>query len=563
MVELGQIPRVFFACWGCVGVILQNQVLKSDYHILLTEKHIKENKMKKILAMAAIGVSLCCLVAGASGLSMNDAQRLARLANRTSYSISSNGARVEAKCALPKTVKLINIGQRRQAVAQSDDATVVTDTTKTVLCHLDYDSFGRLVKCVREASNETWGDKTFTGLTDTLAFEYNDAGLVSSVDYMTYDVDFYNDTVNRHVGKMQFSYSEDGRLLSISDFVEHYNGEWNKEQLAIEVGKYADLPTVSIFDASSSQDNGVTANHKMFSVMETDANGAPKKVSYLYAKLIGSGTNLKKIADFVDIKWNKFTTFDEFNGMDLTTTHMGFINDDDCPLGLFLNYLNTDKNDVASFKVVLADDGEADTISVVASHEGNGLRYDIGYGKENLTYKYVPIDDKGSFDFITLEGENDEHPTCESYREVSQLPDYLYKLTGVDIANFEDFDLLQQGQNLLTGRSAHAYVFDSNAMRRFETSYEDDEIKFTQIAECSDFVGYSAVAEIDDNAEWKAVGGKGTISISGADGKQLAVYAMSGRLVYASAAASDVSIEAQPGVYVVRVADKCKKVAVR
>ena len=249
--------------------------------------------------------------------------------------------------------------------------------------------------------------------------------------------------------------------------------------------------------------------------------------------------------------------------MDLTTTHMGFINDDDCPLGLFLNYLNTDKNDVASFKVVFADGEETDTIPVVATHEGNGLRYDIGYGKEKLTYKYVPIDDKGSFDFITLEGDDDEQPTCESYREVSQLPDYLYKLTGMDIMNFEDFDLLQQGHNLLTGRSAHAYVFDSNAMRRFETSYEDDGVKFVQIAECSDFVGYSAVAEIDHNAEWKAVGGNGTISISGAAGKQLAVYAMSGRLVYASAAASDVNITVQPGIYVVRVADKCKKVAVR
>lgn len=518
--------------------------------------------MKRILAMAAIGVSLCCLVAGASGVSMKDAQRLARLANRTSYSISSNGARVEAKCALPKTVKLINIGQRRQAIAQSDDATVVTDTIKTVLCHLDYDSFGRLAKCVREASDETWGDKTFTGLTDTLAFAYNDAGLVSSVDYMTYDVDFYNDTVNRHAGKLQFSYSEDGRLLGITDEVEHYNGKWNKEQLALEVGKYGNLPTVTLLEVSSSQDNGMDPSCKMFTVMESDANGAPKKVSYRFSTL-GSGLDLEKIADFVDIKWNKFTTFDEFNGMDLTTTHMGFINDDDCPLGVFLNYLNTDKNDVASFKVVFADGEETDTIPVVATHEGNGLRYDIGYGKEKLTYKYVPIDDKGSFDFITLEGDDDEQPTCESYREVSQLPDYLYKLTGMDIMNFEDFDLLQQGHNLLTGRSAHAYVFDSNAMRRFETSYEDDGVKFVQIAECSDFVGYSAVAEIDHNAEWKAVGGNGTISISGAAGKQLAVYAMSGRLVYASAAASDVNITVQPGIYVVRVADKCKKVAVR
>ncbi len=196
--------------------------------------------MKKILAMAAVGVSLCCLMAGASGVSMKDAHHLARLANRTSYSISSNGARVEAKCALPKTVKLINIGQRRQAITQSDDATVVTDTTKTVLCHLEYDSFGRLVKCVREASDETWGDKTFAGLTDTLTFAYNDAGLVSSVDYMSYDVDFYRDTVNRYVGKLEFSYSEDGRLLSMADIVKHYNGKWNKEQLVIEVGKYAE-----------------------------------------------------------------------------------------------------------------------------------------------------------------------------------------------------------------------------------------------------------------------------------------------------------------------------------
>ena len=520
--------------------------------------------MKKILAMAAVGVSLCCLGAGASGVSMKDAQRLARLANRTSYSISSNGARVEAKCALPKTVKLINIGQRRQAITQSDDATVVTDTTKTVLCHLEYDSFGRLVKCVREASDETWGDKTFAGLTDTLTFAYNDAGLVSSVDYMTYDVDFYRDTVNRYVGKLEFSYSEDGRLLSMADIVKHYNGEWNKEQLVIEVGKYAERPAVLLFDARSSQNNAMDASMKGFIVMESDANGAPKTVSYSFSTPESGGFGSSKgIANFVDIKWNKFTTFDEFNGMDLTTTHMGFVNDDDCPLGLFLNYLNTDKNDVASFKVVFADGEEPDTIPVVATHEGNGLRYDIDYGNESLTYRYVPIDDKGSFDFITLEGDDDEQPTCESYREVSQLPDYLYKLTGIGIMNFEDFDLLQQGQNLLTGRSVHAYVFDSNAMRRFETSYEDDGIKFTQIAECSDFVGYSAVAEIDDNAEWKAVGGKGTISISGADGKQLAVYAMSGRLVYASASASDVSIEAQPGVYVVRVADKCKKVAVR
>ena len=125
-------------------------------------------------------------------------------------------------------------------------------------------------------------------------------------------------------------------------------------------------------------------------------------------------------------------------------------------------------------------------------------------------------------------------------RVVSYTPDVITK-RGIarTFQNIRLFKSMTVFENLLTGRSAHAYVFDSNAMRRFETSYEDDEIKFTQIAECSDFVGYSAVAEIDDNAEWKAVGGKGTISISGADGKQLAVYAMSGRLVYASAASQN------------------------
>lgn len=151
-----------------------------------------------------------------------------------------------------------------------------------------------------------------------------------------------------------------------------------------------------------------------------------------------------------------------------------------------------------------------------------------------------------------------------TFSDVSQLPDCLYEISSIGLIEFEDFGFYQQDGHLLTLRNVVNISRDNQGnITKFETEYRDDGLIFTQIAECSDFMGYTSVAEIDEGASWTAVGGAGKIDVRGAGGKALTVYGVSGRLVYASASADNATVTAQPGIYVVKVGNKCKKVAVR
>lgn len=72
---------------------------------------------------------------------------------------------------------------------------------------------------------------------------------------------------------------------------------------------------------------------------------------------------------------------------------------------------------------------------------------------------------------------------------------------------------------------------------------------------------YSGVNGVAADAAWKAVGGAGKIVVTGAEGQAVEVYSLAGQQV--ARATGDVTVDAQAGAYIVKVADKCQKVLVK
>ena len=78
----------------------------------------------------------------------------------------------------------------------------------------------------------------------------------------------------------------------------------------------------------------------------------------------------------------------------------------------------------------------------------------------------------------------------------------------------------------------------------------------------------AAVIEYDGIADATAAGiaitaGKGTITVTGAEGKLLTVAAADGKLYFNGAAAARQTIAAPAGIYVVKAGTKTAKVAVK
>lgn len=520
--------------------------------------------MKKFLLIAAAGIVLGCAVAGARGMQVKDLKSLARMVNRTNYAVSSNGSRVEAKSSLPRTVKLLNTKEVDNYVPQSVDEESKVDTTNTVLCHLEYDSFGRLSRCVREASDIRFYDVTFTGLRDTLLFNYHEDGRLSELEVRGYDIDFFDKYVQRTKNHVKFIYDGD-RLVGEEETYDSEDGYSSFSKNTVAAGKLLDRCQALMLRSTMKTDSRERTKCRAFVLDETNADGSPKRVSLMDS--VGVDT-YETLIGFEDIKWNKFTSIDDMLKLDLTALYMGF-NDSQtgAPLSVFTDCLNTDKNDVASFKVVFYDEGgDNDTVPVVVSHVGKELQYDLlnGNGDVEERYNYEPHDDDGGFCYRTNFGGDMVYTDVYTFSDVSQLPDCLYEISSIGLIEFEDFELFQQNGHLLTLRNVVNISRDNQGnITKFETEYRDDGLIFTQIAECSDFMGYTSVAEIDEGASWTAVGGAGKIDVRGAGGKALTVYGVSGRLVYASASADNATVTAQPGIYVVKVGNKCKKVAVR
>lgn len=71
----------------------------------------------------------------------------------------------------------------------------------------------------------------------------------------------------------------------------------------------------------------------------------------------------------------------------------------------------------------------------------------------------------------------------------------------------------------------------------------------------------SGVCSLDADTLWKAYGSQGVLRIEGAAGKQVAVYALSGKAVFSAEAVGEVvDVELPQGVYIVVVENKAVKV---
>lgn len=80
-------------------------------------------------------------------------------------------------------------------------------------------------------------------------------------------------------------------------------------------------------------------------------------------------------------------------------------------------------------------------------------------------------------------------------------------------------------------------------------------------ARCWANFSYAGVNGVAADATWNAVGGAGKIVVTGAEGQAVEVYSLAGQQV--AKATGDVTVDAQAGAYIVKVADKCQKVLVK
>lgn len=487
---------------------------------------------------------------------INISKRMTRLPNRTSFNISANAGKIMASSDLPRTVRLYNV------IKQGD----TQDTTCTVTCNLSYDSYGRLTQCIRTVDEVTLLDSTLHNVSDTVTFDYYPNGLLRTTDahtfYASYNrlINMTEATTNLYTGSTLIGYNYNYTSS---------NGEWTKSSIKFEKGLYngTDEARITTYSDTTESSDPYQTKYIFHVTGYNEADGSISGIRYIENRRNKDEARV----DIRNIRWRKWSGMSWFDNISYTDAYFGVSQDTETlPLALFTKFFNTDANDVESFDAVtLYGDNNTpdDTVSVNVTHDGQSLVYstnsDEYYGN---IYRYTPLDALGSFNIHVDYNDPECEPEDYTYKGVSFLPDYMVKLSSVPVPGFDDFEIDTQGDDLITYRDDYEVMHDAQRrLVRFATKYAhayDDDVEY-QIAECSDFMTVTEVAEISTATSWTAIGGQGTISVRNAGGNSLTVYAISGRLVYATGSATDADVEAQPGIYLVKVGSKCQKVIVK
>lgn len=493
----------------------------------------------------------------------------------------------------PKSLKVV--GEYTYSKTDSYSKTANSEVYRDTLdCQLKFSDSGLLSQLKKSKSfyfyemtdsNTTDSDiETTTGLysvAGTLNFNYNDRNQVDSTNYRLAITDKggNHDALNcvRHHA---YTYDSDGKCMGVNRY---YDGGITREDKKVKVEhKQA---TDSTYETVTTTDLNYV---RRYTVLEADSKGVPTKVNYL-KRYIGNKQTVDTILDvtLTDIEWTKASNPSKIK--DLTLDESPTAYSDATLQNILQNWMN-DENQVESFnytaKIYLEalEMGFEQTGYATAALENDGSvdvqiwHYEEGYA---LNTGSLWIENNSTSGNIRTGGMGASG--LQLYALPTSLPDYMVKFL-TDGLTSDDVDYMSKkspaqfaepyvvGDRIYTKYPVTVEYNDDGSLKQVKISYSEDDYvsnlswseRLSYVIDCVYDDGTTGVAQpATDALQWNAIGGNGTITLSGINGNQVAIYAINGRLAYSATVANSATVGVPAGIYVVKVGAKAVKVIVR
>lgn len=312
---------------------------------------------------------------------------------------------------------------------------------------------------------------------------------------------------------------------------------------------------------------------KRYTVLETNSQGAPTKVSFIYGSISSEKTDTTYEVIFSDIEWAKANAPGKILKLGLDMSYTIYNN---ITLQNVLQNWVTDDNQLKSCNYNFISHSR-----YYVNHSGTVT---VAVTDNDITIAVKDKDDSGYDDTLVIERDsagninfNSKGYSFSLYLYPDNLPDYAVKfITGttanlLDIQRTSDFTTPTTIGEHLYSTAPFTLEYDNNgALTRIvyndNASAEGDGLitqELDYVIVFSDFNPYTGISQPEAKAQWKAIGGNGSIAVSGVNGEQVAVYAVNGRLAYNAPVADSATIDVPAGIYIVKVGAKACKVIVR
>ncbi len=541
--------------------------------------------MKHYLLLAAAITGLCCAASTPWAQIKNTTPRA------KTHAQSSTQARIRQAITnhatpsqfMPKTIKAYGRFDQTSsfatanAMASADFAiqskSIIIDTTT---CTAEY-ADGLLTKLspdnkcqyiIENSDGEESARNTMDFTTKgTIKYFHNSKNLIDSAIY-NFDYRYGEQTRNLSLYH-RYGYNNDAQWISYSE-KEYANGNvW-----------YSGNTTYDYKEATDNTPESVTTLTdgfliKRFTVLETNSQGAPTKVNYIYGSFSSEKIDTTYEIVYSDIKWGKANAPSKILKLGLDMSYAIY---NDITLQNVLQNWVTNENQIKSCNYKLNSHSR-----FYSDHNGT-VTVDVADNK--ITINVKDSVDSEYDNTIIIERKADGTINVDSkygnsyslYLYPDDMPDYAVKfITGtsadiIDMQRTSDFTVPTTIGDKLYSPEPFTLEYDNNgALTRItyksDTSDSSDDGTITQemsyVIMFSDFNPYTGISQPEAKALWKAIGGNGSIEVSGVDGEQVAVYAINGRLAYNAPVAGSATISVPAGIYIVKVGAKACKVIAR
>ena len=414
----------------------------------------------------------------------------------------------------------------------------------------------------KESSQQTYTYKAI----GTISYFHNSKNLLDSANY---DFDYSMGDKSRKLALYhKYGYDNNAQCIIFRE-MEYANGNlWYGPNSSVYDYKAA---TDSTPESVSTVIDGFVI--KRYTVLETNSQGAPTKVSFIYGSISAEKTDTTYEIIFSDIEWAKANapskifklgldmSYTIYNDITLQNVLQNWVTNDNqlkcCNYKLishsrfYVDHSGTVTVAVKDNNITIAvkdkDDSEYDNTLVIARDSDGNINVDGAWASYSL-YQYPDNLPDYAVKFIT--------GTTANLLDIQRTSDFTTPTTiGEHLYSPVPFTLEYDNNGALT-----RIVYKDNASEEYDGLITQE---FDYVIVFSDFNPYTGISQPEAKAQWKAIGGNGLIAVSGVNGEQVAVYAVNGRLAYNAPVADSATISVPAGIYIVKVGAKACKVIVR
>ncbi len=504
-----------------------------------------------------MATGLCCVAATpfATTLQRKAKAKPANPVNLTTYAVSTSNGRFTASRQLPATITVTYYSE-----IPKDDGSVGRDTLEHNVCKVGYTAAGLMNSITRRA----WMGEGIW-LRDTTTMTFNDYNLPASLETRSLMKMSVDDPATPSLATLSYSYADGQRYTGFHYQKRTFEPDTTYTEFQRNGIIYAPASGTRGESVTLSEADDYGTSLRSFTALKANAQGAPTAVAYVQTVNGDTAVTL----NIGDIRWGKAANAKRLHELDMNAFNSPFTVEE-VPLSLLTDYWKNGENDLQGF--TMSERGFEGKVDVTTKADTLCLLINDNDENDNFLIKLLRDDASGD---LTISDSDGYSQCAQAYP--ADFPDFMTQfLTNVPGNDSHIINMLlpsEMGGRAYSANLPFTIEYD-NAGRLARILYYMGTIDVQSAArssmtmyvavECSDYAPYTSVAQIaDDAASWQALGGHGSISVTGAAGRQVSVFALSGRLMYNARVADAATISVPAGPYVVKAGPQARKVIVK